>query len=256
MLALLLILTGTGCRNGKNPEIEFPDDSESAAADTDIDLIRNGKSDYTIVFPENFTESEEYAGEELAAYIYQSTSCRIPTVQDGDRNFNEGAKILSVGNTSVLRESGVVIDPKALNTDGFVVKRLGNTVIMAGGSDNGTVYAVYEFLRQNFGYEFYAINETYCERKTDVKLKDLDITEIPDFRERTSYYRVVTDSKSGNLRLRVGKGNEWGLFAHSAFTLIPPETYKSEHRDWFSGWEHPETSTKKRKCSYASPMRK
>ena len=259
MLALLLILTGTGCRNGKNPEIEFPDDSESAAADTDIDLIRNGKSDYTIVFPENFTESEEYAGEELAAYIYQSTSCRIPTVRDGGRNFNEGTKILSVGNTSVLRESGVVIDPKALNTDGFVVKRLGNTVIMAGGSDNGTVYAVYEFLRQNFGYEFYAINETYCERKTDVKLKDLDITEIPDFRERTSYYRVVTDSKSGNLRLRVGKGDEWGLFAHSAFTLIPPETYKNEHRDWFSGWEHPEAFNEEKEmqlCLTNEEMRK
>ena len=258
IFAVLLTITSVGCKKNKKDDIKF-DGSSSEIADTNINLSVGGKSEYKIVVPDNCSETILFAANELTSLFEQSTGAVLPVVKDSAANFTSSDKVLSVGNTKLLLSSGENVDPSALNTDGFILKRKENAVLMAGGSENGTVYAVYEFLSKNLGYEFYAINETYSEKHENVKLKDFNLTEIPDFRERTSYYRVVTDSKTGNLRLRVGKGTEWGLFAHSTFTLIDPAVYKKDHRDWFSGWEHPNTFNEEKEmqlCLTNEDMRK
>ena len=52
---------------------------------------------------------------------------------------------------------------------------------IVGGSDNGVLYGVYDFLKVNFGYEqYYKDCFDIDTGVTDLPLKNYNITDIPD----------------------------------------------------------------------------
>lgn len=237
-LILCIVLSGSfalglaACRKDPKPE----DSSQGGQTQyTDIDFVKNGNSDYLIVLPDEASDEEKKAAQMLQNYVLQSTSCMLPIVTDEKMRYDESQKIISVGDTSLLRGSGVKIDETELNGDGYKLVRKGNTVVLAGGTDVGTIYAANEFAKKQLNYAFYAVDETYYEKFNNVKLIDFNITEIPEFAERTSYYRsIMIADEDARLRMRADSGDEWGLAHHSFFLLIEPEVYLKDHPDWFS----------------------
>ena len=125
IFAVLLTITSAGCKKNKKDDIKF-DGPSSEIADTNINLSVGGKSEYKIVVPDNCSETILFAANELTSLFEQSTGAVLPVVKDSAANFTSSDKVLSVGNTKLLLSSGENVDPSALNTDGFILKRKEN----------------------------------------------------------------------------------------------------------------------------------
>ena len=204
---------------------------DAGIPDTDIVLAQGGTTEYSVVVSADAEASETYAAELLAEQFETATGAAIEVRTDGDASLNESAKLLSVGNTSILESSGVTLEKDELNEDGFKVKRFGNTVVMGGFNGRGTIYSVQEFLKQQFGYEVYAVGEVVIDTVETSMLKDFDMTEVPAFRERAFDGLAAYNAEyATSLRLNpstsaaefdYGNSRDWILAAHSYYQIIP-----------------------------------
>lgn len=234
VLAAVLVFSVTGCK----PKPEGPEGPTTGGAVeiplTDIDLLKAGTSEYRIVVPKDAGQSDAYAGSELSDFFFESTGYRLPVVEDDEVTYDENAKLLSIGQNRLFKQSGITVNEQELNKDGFKIIRKGNMVFLAGATEDGTLYASYEFLQRTLGFRFLAADETVFDTPTDVKLPDFNYTDIPDFAHRNVYFKAIKDNWFIRGRFRSQNNDAWGLFAHSYFQLIPPDTYRADHPDWFS----------------------
>ncbi len=247
--ALALLLTTSACLSVfsacKPQSDESALDKVSVSKDlamTDIDLVKDGKTEYVIVEPLNATNYETYAAEELELYFESASGTDVRIVKDSDVSYDTTKKYLSVGKTTLLTASGVEVLEEELGTDGYKIVRQGNTVVMAGGGGYGTLYSVYEFLHHSFGWEPYAIDEIYYERGLQFKLPDFNLTDKPAFEGRSGDWYYSYNDAAFAAKWRTYKGTEymmfneraWYHFPHAHFKILPPQTYLAEHTDWYA----------------------
>ena len=102
-------------------------------------ICENGVTEYTIVYPADATSWEETAVDELKYFLSLSTGVDFQAVADSDVVWSQGAKYLSLGENELQRASGVTVDNETLGVSGFVVKTVGNSVFMVGGTGVGTL---------------------------------------------------------------------------------------------------------------------
>ncbi len=228
---------------------------ERTVSPTDVDLVKGGASDYVIVMPENETDpAVKFAVEELRANFYEATGVELKTQTDNQVNYSQNEKILSVGETSFLQQAGVTLDKKDLGHDGYIVQTQGSGVFMVGGSGDGTVYAVYGWLREQFSYEFFAIDETALEKGiTNEKLLNVSLKEKPDFDYRLTTYGEAWFDEAVAYRTRfntssdvwidfkgVVDGVESSVSYHTFFHVVSPDIYNNPedpenyHPEWFA----------------------
>lgn len=202
---------------------------------TDITLAKDGESEYKVVVPETMQTKEMVARNELVEFIRRSTGAELTVVNDNGLTFNPEDKYISVGNTQILATSGVSVTQSELTLDGYKVVKKGNTVLIAGPSDYGTLYGVYAFLENEIGFRVYAEDEIKYDTTTELKLLDFDLTERPDFEKRQVGYYEVSNNTEFRDRMRVERhGHDWIYGSHSHFTIMPKATYLAAHRDWYN----------------------
>jgi len=104
--------------------------------------LEDGRVLGAIVLAEKPTEAEQYAAWELQKFIFKMTG-KAPGLTGRDATA-EGVRIYL----------GSAVDDKArarldgLNEDGYVVELRGDALFLAGTNDRGTLYAAYDFLKQ------------------------------------------------------------------------------------------------------------
>lgn len=220
--------------------------TNSTVSDSSFDLVKNGQSDYKILLSPDATDTEQYASGELVTFFKQATGITLPTVVDtGDMDKN--GKYLSIGDTSLFEESGMKVSLSEIGDDGFKIQTYGNSVIMNGAAEGGKLYSVYDFMEEQIGFEVYAADEIHVDTFKDRKLKDFDITEVPDFAGRdvhdVSYANNATFASRKRLRGVItafsgaqGNGSVWSrvLWCHSTQILLNKNENFENHRDWFS----------------------
>ena len=222
---------------------------ERTVTETDVDLVKDGESDYVIVTPANEKDDAvEFAVEELRQNFYEATGVDLDTQKDSEISYSDTAKILSIGETSFMQQAGVTLDKKEVGHDGYVVQTKGNSVFMVGGSGDGTLFAVYGWLKEQFGYEYYAIGEIAIEKNaTNEKLLNVTLKEKPDFDYRvTSYGEAWFDTtvarrsrfnQSGDLWIDfegVVDGVKSNVAYHTSFNIVSPDLYMAEHPEWYA----------------------
>lgn len=216
-------------------------DEEKPYEMTDISLVENNVSEYCIVVSENATSYEMIASSELQLFFLEATDYELPIITDKGLKFNKNDKYLSVGRTKLLEESGVEVDYSKLDFDGFVIKTIGRTVIMCGGGEYGTQFAVYKFLEVNLGWKCYAEDEIVIPKASNLKLVSFDHTIIPDFIERKiTYYNLVVDQLYARRLKLSSEGNFHVNGGHSYLLWLPLEQYYDVHKDWYSTDPHPQ----------------
>ncbi len=241
IISLIVCITCfVSCSNNGGETDETP---PTIATATDIDLVKNGQTGYKIVISKNASDYENYAVKELVLYLKESTNCDFEIVTDEFLKFDEKDKVLSVGRTKILEESGVEVSYDKLKRDGLVIKRLGNTVILCGGGDYGTLYAVYEFLYQQIEWEAFAADEIYFVKTRNLKLLDFNFTDKPDMEHRVGgWFAAATDpyfaakwrAYAGSSGIMLFNIQTWFFFPHAIFRMVPPTTYANDHPDWYS----------------------
>lgn len=237
----MIFATACGGEQTKKPKPSV----ETEIANTDILLCENGQTDYTIVLPTERTPAIEYMAEEVSLFLYESTGARLK-IETDQNSYTSESKVISVGQTSVLQSSDVTATFAELGRDGFKIVRRDNNVIICGGADFGTVYGCYEFLTQEIGFEPYSNDEIYYEKHDVLKVKDFNITDIPDIGMRTTNGVFQYEVESG-FRLRVltdyyfmpenmnnGASSDWIPAAdHTIKKIVTFSEYGAEHPEWF-----------------------
>ena len=245
-----LVVFSTACSS--DGEVETAKERglhERTVSETTVDLVKNGASDYVVVTPENEkNDLVKFAVEELRQNFYEATGVDLKTKKDTEIHYSDNEKILSVGETSFLQQAGVTFDKKELGNDGYVVQTKGNAVFMVGGSGNGTLNAVYGWLKEQLGYEFYALDEIALDRNiTNEKLLNITLKEKPDFDYRVANYgeawfdstvlRRARFNSSGDIWIDfdgVVNGEASSVSYHTSFNIVSPDLYMEEHPEWYA----------------------
>ena len=222
---------------------------ERTVTETNIDLVKNGATDYVIVTAENETNnSVQFAVEELRQNFYEATGAELDVKKDSEVSYNENAKLLSLGETSLLQAAGVSVDKKEIGKDGYVVQTKGSSVFMVGGSGDGTLNAVYGWLKEQLGYEYFALGEIAIDTGvTNEKLLNVTLKERPDFDYRVANFGEAWFDETVSRRARfnssgkvwidfkgVVDGVESSVAYHTSFNIVSPDIYKEEHDNWFA----------------------
>ena len=199
-----------------------------------ISIVSNRVSDYKIVISDNAHEVEVIAAQELQKYIFESSKCNLPIVSEGAITIDEHSKILSVGQTNLLKQSNADISYALLGDDGTFVDVDGYKVFIAGAKPVGTVYAVYEFLEEVIGFEAYAVDEVYFDKMDSIKLVDFNnYTSIPAIQYRSPTYGDIKDPNEAKVLRLTGYnslyGADWGVQVHSIEWFVTPETHPQWH---------------------------
>lgn len=225
-----VLLFSAGCKKNK----EEPKDEGEKFSSTY--LVEDGRSPYKIVVPENASKTINSAAGELQLFFKEATGVTLSVLSDDSLSFDENGYYLSIGETGMFRGSGVETKAEELGADGLRLVTKGNTVVMAGCSDNGAMYAMYEFLERTFNLEVYAEDEYYIDKNVDdLHLKIFDVTERPAFDRRSVGLYPYSVNATFRNRMRQELYNEgWIYWSHSHFKIMPTETYYDAHKDWYS----------------------
>ena len=226
-----------GQGNGNNGLIEVEEMLPATVAETGKYIVEDGTSDYTIVIPLEAEQIIQSAASELQGFIEKASGARLPIENDANYTFSQESKVISLGDTTVWQGCGLELTSDLRQT-GYIMKRMGDTVVCNAQDGVGTTAAVYDMLNYLVDFECYAADEVYYEEKTTIPLLDFNIKFIPTVDVRDIMSRALSSSILYNQRMRLyteyGKGM-WVTFAHTTITdLLPTSTYQVEHPDWYN----------------------
>ena len=239
--------TGSGSTTGgKDIEIEISSGAGSgihnvSVSEGTVDFITNGELRHEIVVPSNADDVTTFAATELSSFVLDACGVRMEIVTEDGRNWSADSMYFVLGaENSLFEKAGVNVPTEKLSTRGAYVETKGKSVFLAGATSAGTLNAVYEWLHYQLNWEIYGTEEIVQLRGvTDMKLKVMNILEVPDIDDINSSYGWTDLDFQTCRRLRftgtywmgVGEGS---LAYHNAFEYLPPKTYKSAHPDWYS----------------------
>lgn len=139
-------------------------------------------ADYVIVTAGNATAAEHNAAVILQKYLKDINGNMLDIVLDSD-SYN---KEIVVGITS--REGSLYsVDRTALSNEGVFIKTVDDTIIITGGSQRGTLYAIYTFLEDYLGCRWFAKDVTYTPTADKILIpKTIDFLFIPQLEYRAT----------------------------------------------------------------------
>ena len=157
-------------------------------------LVEQRKPQARIVVANSPSEQAQEAASILQNYIEKISNARI---EIGSESEDVSGNIILVGHSQRVKDLSVTVPSGftfQLNEEGFVIKTVENSLILAGNEDGeyrGTIYAVYAFLeklgcRWFFPGEF---GEVVPEIDT-ISIDAIDCTERPSFRVRNIWYSI------------------------------------------------------------------
>ncbi len=210
--------------------------------DSDVVFFEGGTSDYKIVYSADETDEMivKDAVNELQTFIREATGVTVPVISDKGLRYTDEAKYLSVGENALSEGAGFQADKQLLGQNGYSIFSGGNSVFLLGGGRFGTLYSVYEFLKWQFGYEQYAVDEFKIMRGvTDMKMKNFNVVDVPDFSWRLGNNGEYWFGDTFPKRMRMQRTEDiWiqlgGLPWHNFKATVPPSVHQAAHPDWFS----------------------
>ena len=147
----------------------------------------------TIINPKKATITEKFAAEELQKYLGKIT---------GEKFEIKNSKWYSQFTIAVANQADQEIKELNLTREEYAIKSVKNGLILSGGGDRGTLYAVYDFL-ERLGCRWYypdEIDEIVPTLTVDEVLKasaNLNFVEKPDFAIRIRRLESYDITKPG-----------------------------------------------------------
>ncbi len=203
-------------------------------------LVQNNRTDYKILLPAEALPYEEEAAALIAEYLEKGTEAKIEIVYDDADGVTANGKYISVGDTTLMRQSGISISFDEFGNSGYKIVTKKDVIYLSGSRSpqrQGTLYAAQKFLYYTMNLRAYAQDEIKFNFADNVKMRDFDVTEIPEFdNRRISFKSVYTNGAASKwLQLSISKEDEIPDFSgHSYFTVLPPAVYYNEHPEWYS----------------------
>jgi Domain of unknown function (DUF4838) len=211
-------------------------DGKGKAKDS-IPLAVPGKQPYSIFLSTEASPSERWAAEELRRHIEQMTGSRMPI--DIGAGVPVSPRAIAIGRSG-LTDSYDIKPPQG---ESCLLKTSGETVIIAGGRQRGTMYGV-SILLEKLGCRWFTPDVTQIPRTVALWMPELDEVHIPGFEYREVFFTEAQGREwsarnrlNGNFhRLDEGVGGKVAYvpWAHSFYDLVPPDRYFESHPEYFA----------------------
>ncbi len=206
-----------------------------------IDLVVDGRSKYCIIVANEASPSEHFAASEYKKYIQEMTGAMVCYSQDGT---SVPEKAVLIGDSQALRSLGIDIDFEDLGEEGYVIKTVGDRLIIAGGRVRGTLYGVYGFL-ESLGCRWYSQTVNKVPKMESIALGNLDIIEKPAYEYRAIHISEARNPEFGVPNRMNGKRDEpfdiqhggsisYYPISHSFDKLVPVKEYGESHPEYYS----------------------
>ncbi|MBR2466372.1 MAG: DUF4838 domain-containing protein [Clostridia bacterium] len=206
------------------------------------DVISKGKAHYHIVGANFSKPAERYAASELQKYIYDSTDTFIP--YHSDRCARRSPEIIIGYKTRNAEELVTAEEIESLGEEGFIIKTLGEDILITGKTPRGTLYGAYEFLRRFIGFRAFTKSVEKYDRKEELLIPECNVREVPDFEYRDAYFRYAFDgafcaknrlnTTLGDVSAEKGGNLKFYNCHHSFEDLVPSKTYFDTHPEYYS----------------------
>lgn len=207
VLVLIIALSSAACScscSGDKDDAESGDRlaytngvHDYTAPETDKDFIKNGKCDYTLIVPATMSTFLRTAQQEFCYFFNKATGIDIRTSNDaGLTGHSADTKYISLGETSLLKSTDIDYSYNTLNYDGGRIVTKDSNIYIIGGYDTGTLFAVYTFFGVTFNLKVFTQDcFVIDENVTDLKLRQYNVIDIPDFKSRTPSAGQVNTAK-------------------------------------------------------------
>jgi hypothetical protein len=111
-------------------------------------------------------------------------------------------------------------------------------LVIAGGSEKGTLFGVYSFLEDYLGCRMYSPDVKIIPELKKITIDEIDDFQVPALDIRTTHYRITWDAEYIDWHKLSHDENggrpDWGMWVHTFHTLVPPDIYFEEHPEYFS----------------------
>jgi hypothetical protein len=209
-----------------------------------LTLVRDGKAAAPIVCASGATAAERMAADEVAQYLQRISGAEF-RVHSEDRPPAKGSRVL-VGPTAVAQNQGLAVDE--LGPEEWVIRTVGNDLVIVGGRPRGTIYAAYHFLEDVLGVHWWNPFEESVPRRKTVHLGQLNLRGKPALPYRDIYMLYGRDGGRFAARNRLnrdgdapitasyGGGRDYGppYHVHTFSPYFPPQQFFSQHPEWYS----------------------
>ena len=148
-----------------------------ALSSDNLTIARDGKTQYVVVRAEQATDLEKLAARELTNFLSRVTGASFPVVTESALSGN--APGVYVGWTGYMAANG--IEGAKLGEEEWIIRSVGDTLILTGGRPRGTLYAVYEFLENQVGCHWLDRNTEVIPARPTLVLPALQIQGKPTF---------------------------------------------------------------------------
>ena len=218
------------------------------APETDEYMVKSGKSDYKILMPSKSDSNLTVAESELKYFFEEATGVKLETVVEPESGLmhTENGKYISLGSTQMLASSNLDVKEESLGTQGVRIVTKDKSVYVTSSTSVGTLNAVYTLLNILFDYEQFSYDCYTLSKKTDVKLRNFNVTDIPDI-EMRACPSTLTELNPNNIqyRLRTRSWSEYFMpigdtesgatthVCHNTINVIPRGA-ETSRENWFS----------------------
>ena len=251
-LCLCTFLGGCGAKEKRVAEREkyrYTDGvHDLTAPERDDYMVQNGKTEYKLLLPSVTDSNLIIAEAELKYFFEEATGIKLTTVKESESGLAHTAdgKYISLGATQMLQSANVDLKEEIVGSQGVRIITKDKTVYIAGATSSGAMNGVYTFLNLMFDYEQFAYDCFTITETRNVKMRDFNVVDVPDFEMRTSP-AALTDQNPNNLqyRFRTRTYSEYFLpigdtengasehIIHNTSNVIPREAPTSQ-KEWFS----------------------
>ncbi len=209
------------------------------AAAAPFRIASGGKASATIVVSARASAVERFVAGELQDYLGRITGAAFE-IRDDQQGLPSGLRSIQVGRT--LASQRLKIRPEKLEREAYRIKTAGSDLFLTGDDDDGTQFAVYDFLERYCGVRWFWPGENGEEvpRKPDLAVGVIDLREAPYFQRRTMSLAARGAANEAKPQWQ-GFGRKWRLGAgvktvgvHAWGQIAPPAVYGPVHPEYFA----------------------
>jgi len=206
----------------------------------DHTLFANKKTDYRIVVGKDASESEQWAAKELQKCLLEISGAAFEIVSDdSDVTKNE---IIVGYNKHSQQLLGDKFDKPVSTDESFVYKNIKSNLVLLGGKQRGTMYAVLSFLENVFCVRWYSPRVTVFPKRESYTFDYINHSEKPSIQVRNDFYFeafnpiwAAHNRVNGSMWYREQPGGvEVFGETHTFYKYVPPEEFYDEHPEYFS----------------------
>ncbi|MFA6816497.1 MAG: DUF4838 domain-containing protein [Lentisphaeria bacterium] len=213
----------------------------TAAPVSKLTLAQEGQSSYQIILSDDASPSTKYGAEELQKFLKEISGAQLPIRSDKQPQI---AKEIILGNNDHLKKLGIKIDFDALGKEGYMIRTIGDTIVIAGGQLRGNMYGVYGLLEEHLGCRWFTPKVSRIPKQSNLILDPINEQYVPPLEYREPYMFECRDAdwcarnrinpRCSKLDIKHGDKPKVWSFCHTFKYLLPVEKYRDTHPEYFA----------------------